>query len=268
MSIGEVPRAFDQISSAYDETREPLAPETVGKLADLLRESGVSSLLEVGVGTGRIAAPLQSQGFALTGVDASLGMLSRARPKGLDRLVRGSAYALPFGDRTVDATLFVHVLHLLDQPRRALGEATRVGRHGAFALVHPAGERPDRDPSAPDGPRRIVYRILAERGYPIPERGQGGPPRRERVILTTLPPDRLTVLSDQTVTEPLAKRLDTLERGGNRHTLHVPREELVRAVAEARREVGDRVHTYRRVQALATWSAETVASAPAAPVAP
>ena len=268
MSSNEIPRAFDQISSAYDETREPLAAETVVAIAGLLREQGVASLLEVGVGTGRVAVPLRTQGFTVTGVDASLGMLGHARRKGLDRLVRGSAYALPFADGATDAALLVHVLHLLDDPRRALGEATRVGRGGAFALVHPPGDGPETPRTESDGPRRIVYRILAERGYPIPERGHGGPPRRERTILANLPPDRLTVVSDQVVTESLSKRLDTLERGANRQTLHVPREELLRAVAEARREVGDRVRTYRRVEALAAWSAATLHAAPAAAVAP
>jgi SAM-dependent methyltransferase len=257
--IGEAPKAFDTIAPAYDETRDPLDPATIAEVSRTLRAQGVASLLEVGVGTGRVAEPLGRAGLRVTGVDASRGMLARAHAKGLSRLVRGSAYQLPFADGAADAAIFVHVLHLLDEPFAALREATRVGRLGAFALVHPRRPDGERDGESPDGPRRIVYRLLAERGYPVPERGQGGPPQRERALLERAPPDRLTVVSDRTVTEPVAKRLEMLARGASRHTMHIPRDELARAVDRARAEVGDRTFTYRRVEALALWSARTVA---------
>jgi SAM-dependent methyltransferase len=256
MPLGDVPRAFDTIAPAYDTTRDPIDPGTLEEVGRLLRRDGVGSLLEVGVGTGRVAGPLTALGFAVTGLDASRGMLARARAKGLLRLVRGSAYRLPFATGSVDGTLLVHVLHLLDDPVAALSEATRVGRHGAYAIVRPGG--PAARPGEPerDRGRRVVYRILAERGYPIPPGAQGGPPVKERALLQRIPPDRLTVVCDREVTEPVAKRLEMLAQGASRHTMHIPREELRRAVAAARAEIGDRTFSYRRVEALAVWSAE------------
>ncbi len=188
MPLAEVPKAFDSIASAYDATRDPIDSGTLAEVGRLLREHQVATVLDVGVGTGRVAAPLSALGFVVTGVDASTGMLARARSKGLGRLVRGSAYRLPFASNGVDAALFVHVLHLLDDPATALQEATRVGRRGAFALVHPGSG--DAEPSFPEreAARRTVYRILAERGYPVPLVGQGGPPVKERAILARLPP--------------------------------------------------------------------------------
>jgi len=254
MPTHEVAEAFDQISVVYDSTRDPLDPATLYAIAARLHAKGIRTVLEVGVGTGRIAAPLVGHGFDVTGLDASLGMLEVAHSKGLTRLVRGNAYRMPFGDLAFDTTLFVHVLHLLDHAALALREAVRVGRQGATALVHPAVTGPT-DPldSSEHEPRRLVYGYLARAGYRVPGPA-GGPRTRERALLGEFPPDDLTIIGDRMVTEPLAKRVDMLARRGSRHTLEVPTDVLERAVAAARAEIGDRTITYRRVEALATWS--------------
>ncbi|HXY47288.1 MAG TPA: methyltransferase domain-containing protein [Thermoplasmata archaeon] len=253
MPRDEVVEAFDQISAVYDATRDPLDPATLDSMVARLKERGIRSILEVGVGTGRISVPLVARGLDMIGVDASRGMLALARSKGLGRLIRGDAYHLPFADGCVDTTLFVHVLHLLGRTSEALTEAERVSRQGVTALVHP----PDPDRSEPlEGsrrdPRRIVYRYLAREGYPVPDRG-GGPRARERKLLAELPPDDLIVLSDREVTERLSKRLDLLERRGSRHTLSIPLDVLHRAAEAARAEIGDRTVTYRQIEALAMW---------------
>jgi len=254
MPTRAVASEFDQISPEYDATRSPLDPETTIGLAHALRDRGVRRVLEVGVGTGRIAGPLADLGFEVTGLDASRGMLAVARAKGIQRLVRGSAYRLPFRDRSFDATLFVHVLHVLDDPPSALYEADRVGREGAFALVHPGVPR-GTDPASNelDEGRRAVYRALAREGIPPPAR-RGGPRERERLLLDLLPPDELIVLRDREVTEPLARHLAMFERRASRHVLKVPPATLARAIESARSELGDRTFTSRRVEALATWS--------------
>ena len=156
----------------YDETREPLDGPTVDALAEALRRAGAVRVLEVGVGTGRVAKPLLERGIELTGVDPSRGMLSRARSKGLPRLVRGSGYRLPFRDGAFDVSLFVHVLHVLDDPRRAIDEGRRVGRVGALALVHPRKSGEDPGASRGDQPRHLIRDILAEQGYPVPRPGR------------------------------------------------------------------------------------------------
>jgi SAM-dependent methyltransferase len=249
-----VAHEFDAISPEYDATRLPLDVATMDGLVRALHDRGVRRLLEVGVGTGRVARPLEERGFEVTGVDASVGMMALARRKGLTRLVRGSAYRLPFLDEGFDATLFVHVLHVLDDPPLALHEAARVGRAGAFALVHPgSGPVTETRSAEPEEGRRAIYRALAREGIPPPTRA-GGPRARERLILDLLPPDDLIVLTDREVTEPLARTLLMFERRASRHSLHVPEEVLARAVASARAELGDRTTTFRRVEALATWS--------------
>jgi len=250
----DIPRAFDQISNVYDSTRDPIDEATLEAVVRDFEDRGIGELLEVGVGTGRVAAPLSRRGLSVTGVDASLGMLSRARTKGLGRLVRGSAYALPFRDGAFDAALYVHVLHLLEDPVAAIREGCRVARAGTIALLRPPGEG-RREPSERSEfePRRIFYEFLAQEGYPI-SAGSGSPRTREARLVRDVPPDRLSVVSDREVTEPLARRIEMLERGGSRHVLHVPAEVLRRAGAATRARLGDRTVTYRRVEALATWS--------------
>lgn len=251
MAKAHLGRDFDEISQVYDETRQPLDPETVDGLVGFLKEHRWASVLEVGVGTGRIAEPLGRAGLRVVGLDASRGMLERAAAKGIRKLVQGTAYRLPFSDRVFDTVLFVHVLHMLDDAGAALAEAGRVSRGGVLALM-------DRDPTDARGtaaagptPRELVRQVLTDLGYPDILRP--GPRVKEREILAQFPPGMTRVLSDREVTEPLARQLDSLEKRAYRHVLHMPREELARAVALARDRLGSRTVTYRRSEAVVWW---------------
>jgi ubiquinone/menaquinone biosynthesis C-methylase UbiE len=258
MPTREVAAEFDQISLVYDETRDPLDGSTIDGLAAELRQAGAISLLEVGVGTGRVAKPLLDRGVTLLGIDASKGMLAKAREKGLTRLVRGSGYHLPFRDDAFDATLFVHVLHLLDDPEAAVHEAVRVSRVGAYALVHPRTLGAETPTRREDEPRNLIRQILVEQGYPIAPRSS--PWTKERDFLTRFPPDSVHVVSEKDVTESLSSRLDRLAKRGHRNLLKIPPEALRHAIEVARERVGDRTVTYHRVEALATWGPSARAS--------
>jgi ubiquinone/menaquinone biosynthesis C-methylase UbiE len=260
MPTREVAAEFDQISDVYDSTRDPLDPPTLDGLARELRAQNANRLLEIGIGTGRVAKPLLDRGFDLTGVEPSRGMMAKARAKGLSRIVRGSGYHLPFADGAFDAALFVHVLHVLDEPSTALQEATRVGRFGAFALVHPRAADPARERD--EYPRHLIRDALAEQGYEVPPRST--PWAKERDLLSRCPPERVGVVHESDVTETLRSRIDRLGLRGQRHLLAVPPEIFARAVASAREKVGDRTITYHRVEALAHWTASSLGELPAA----
>ena len=261
MPTREVAAQFDRISLVYDETRDPLDASTLDALAGELRRAGASSLLEVGVGTGRVAKPLSDRGVVVTGLDASRGMLAKARAKGLARLVRGSGYRLPFRDGAFDGALFVHVLHVLDDPVTAVREAARVSRVGAYALVHPRGEGAGVAARREDEPRRLLAEALREQGYATEPRAS--PWIKERDFLAVHPPDSLRVIGERDVTESLRARVDRLATRGHRNLLDVPPEVLARAVEVARERVGDRAVTYHRVEALAGWSPGSGSVAPA-----
>jgi SAM-dependent methyltransferase len=252
--VREASRQFDRLSSVYDVTRTPMDPAVLERLAGSLQRAGVRQIAEVGVGTGRVALPLVERGLQVTGVDPSAGMLARARAKGAGRWVQGSAYQLPFRDRSFDATLFVHVLHVLEDPVRAVQEATPVSRLGAFAFVRP---KTSPSPSQPDASAvwYRVYRELELRGFSVPAARGGGPPVKEQALLERLPPNELEVLRDRLITEPLTDQLEFIASGASRHLVHIPKEALQAVCSSVRPEFVGKSFTYRSVEALARWTA-------------
>src|SRR5262245_1484911 len=70
----------DEIAEVYDElyARRPGGDEAVDLLADV---AGGGAVLELGIGTGRIALPLAARGVEVRGVDASTAMVARLRAK-------------------------------------------------------------------------------------------------------------------------------------------------------------------------------------------
>lgn len=86
--------------------------------------------LEIGVGSGRFAAPL---GIA-TGVDPSAAMLEIARLRGIDG-VQGTAEALPYPDDRFDHALVVTTLCFVDDAAMMLAEARRVLCPGGTLVI-------------------------------------------------------------------------------------------------------------------------------------
>ena len=128
--------SFDRVADIYDETRG-FAQGVIERVVDALEKelSRESSVLEVGVGTGRIAAPLTERGMDVTGIDISKAMLAKAMSKGLSCLLVADARRLPFANRSFDHVLTVHVTHLISDWRIALAEIGRVARHRYASLT-------------------------------------------------------------------------------------------------------------------------------------
>ncbi len=69
----------DRIADDYDRLHAHLDPTAaVDTLAEL---AGGGAVLELGIGTGRIALPLAARGVAVSGVDASAAMIEKLRAK-------------------------------------------------------------------------------------------------------------------------------------------------------------------------------------------
>lgn len=92
-------------------------------------------LLDLGCGTGYTLSRLP-RGMRAVGLDYSGHALTLAdqRAPGV-QLVRGSAYQLPFADRSFDAVLALDVLEHLDDDQRAAREIARVLAPGGVAVV-------------------------------------------------------------------------------------------------------------------------------------
>jgi SAM-dependent methyltransferase len=129
-------KSFDRVADVYDATRAApphIAAAVTHALLGVLR--GITEtprLLEVGIGTGRIAAPLAAAGVRVTGIDISPRMLGVLRGKGLriDALFAEAAHP-PFRDASFDAALFVHILHLVPDAEATL--------HATIPLLRPGG---------------------------------------------------------------------------------------------------------------------------------
>ncbi len=143
--------SFDRVADRYDATRIHPAEASAEIAAGLMRVGGLragAEVLEIGIGTGRIALPMLAQGVNVTGIDIAPRMLDQLRakeaawraeagdkPKGRLTVQTADMTALPFSDASFDGVIAVHVLHLVPEWRKALDEALRVLRPGAALLL-------------------------------------------------------------------------------------------------------------------------------------
>ncbi|MEE9150380.1 MAG: class I SAM-dependent methyltransferase [Thermoplasmata archaeon] len=128
---------FDTIADIYDETRglpKQTMKEVIEVMTDVLKDC--RKVLEIGIGTGRFAEPLQRKGVEVVGIDISRPMLNKAQLKGLDRLIMGDACSLPFKDSSFDSIISVHVLHLIENCNKALSEIKRVGKGELLSVLY------------------------------------------------------------------------------------------------------------------------------------
>lgn len=130
---------FDRVADTYDATRGfPPYVETrvIRGIAGLLKELGTQpAVLEVGVGTGRVAAPLAEHGIRVMGTDISEGMLARmeAKAAGVEPVLAEASHP-PFKAKSFDAALFVHILHLVPDPEATIRSTLKLVRNGGMVL--------------------------------------------------------------------------------------------------------------------------------------
>jgi ubiquinone/menaquinone biosynthesis C-methylase UbiE len=241
---------FDQIAPVYDETRQPPSEEELRTLAGVL--TGCRTVLDAGVGTGRFAVPLRAHDFEVLGVDLSLGMMRRARAKGIGTLVRADVCHLPLSDKVVDAAFMAHVLQLIPDPRSVLEELGRVARYRVVVLLPEWSERGPTD--VEEELRRRYRELAAELGCSLPKRGT-----RYRHTLESLcaiaPPTTIQVVSRPPPTALTAE--ERLARWGTRMygRAHVPPEvhaEILRRL-QAERDVAPSVWARYRTERFVAW---------------
>jgi SAM-dependent methyltransferase len=132
-------KSFDRVADVYDATRG-LPPDAERMIADgidavLRTVAAAPRVLEVGVGTGRMAVPLTARGVRVTGIDIAAGMLAVLREKRRDiDVMLAEAARPPFRDGAFDACLFVHILHLVPDAAATVRAALRVVRPGGLLI--------------------------------------------------------------------------------------------------------------------------------------
>jgi len=238
---------FDQIADVYDETRRVLNHETLNGIKEMLTKYGCHSILEIGVGTGRIAIPLIKDGYDVIGADISRRMMEKARAKGMRNLFLTEGSRVPFREMSFDATFMAHVFHLLDNPISVMTEAARVSRVGVFALLRKrASDRwswfYDDNHILNDevtrkflDERRERFRKIAKKyAWSLDPSHRLRNWRREQEILETYPPDDLKVMSDVVVNDSIEERIARFEKGGYSFVSRMPEEMRKEIIEEMR----------------------------------
>jgi SAM-dependent methyltransferase len=146
VSVAATADPYGALGTAYDAWCRSVT-EDIGFYVELAIASG-GPVLEVGVGSGRVAVPVALAGIEVVGVDISDDMLDLAWAKALPhraplRLVHGDMRCLPdLGTFRLVTVPFRALLHLRDDAERlavltSLRDRLRPGGTLAFDVFHP-----------------------------------------------------------------------------------------------------------------------------------
>jgi ArsR family transcriptional regulator len=140
---------FDEVAEDWDEMRSTFYNEgVIDALAEHVAVTADARIVDVGTGTGFVAAGLASRASSIVGIDHAAGMLHVAR-RNLDaltignvRLVAGGVDQLPLPDASVDGAVANMVLHHAENPSLMLREMRRVVRPGGWVAITDEMEHP------------------------------------------------------------------------------------------------------------------------------
>ncbi len=238
--------SFDRAVDIYDATRSlppKVMADVVEGLSAALKRRGCRRILDVGVGTGRFASPLQVLGFRVVGVDVSVEMLNRARSKSVGNLIRGDARRLPFKDKSFDAVLMNHVLHLIKEWREALKEIRRAAENALFSVTAIFPEI--------DSPQKAYEERLLETGWPAIHPGI-----HERDLVNVLPPSESAYIVTNAEEKAADDLLERLEKRSYSFMWEVPEEVHRRIMAGLRADyAGKRIKSSRDLY-VSIWDVE------------
>jgi ubiquinone/menaquinone biosynthesis C-methylase UbiE len=119
-------------------SKEGFAVEILNEVIGVVAGSENEPMLEVGVGSGRIAIPIIKRfGHLLVGIDLSKEMLKLAQAKTASCgqelcLVLGDAERLPFVDRVFATIVCVSTMHYFTFPKEVLTEISRALKERGF----------------------------------------------------------------------------------------------------------------------------------------
>jgi ubiquinone/menaquinone biosynthesis C-methylase UbiE len=123
-------------------TPERIQRLEVRRVVDLCLEGfPITSMLDVGTGSGIFAEAFAEKVATVVGIDANPEMIKVSRglvPKA--RFQEATAESMPFADKSFDLVFLGLVLHETDDLEKALSESRRCAKHSVFALEWPYKE--------------------------------------------------------------------------------------------------------------------------------
>ena len=174
---GDAGDHFDEVAAVYDESLPGHVVEHyLAKRARFVADTvpPPARVLDVGCGTGALAERLEGQGYDVTGLDPSEGMLAVMRDRApAVTAVCASATEMPFEAGEFDLSVSVATMHHIADPEgvsRALWEMVRVVRPGGRVIVW---DHNPRNPYWPYLMRRVPQDIGEERLIGLAELTRG-----------------------------------------------------------------------------------------------
>jgi ubiquinone/menaquinone biosynthesis C-methylase UbiE len=146
---GDVKAFFEQVSGRWDDMRSSFYnADVIDALAGHGRVTAKSRVVDVGTGTGFVAAGLAGQAATVIGIDNSPAMLAVAADNlaalGVDnvQLTEAELDNLRLPDDSVNVAVANMVLHHAPDPARMLAEMGRVVRPGGTIAITDEVEHP------------------------------------------------------------------------------------------------------------------------------
>ncbi len=136
-------RYFASHAANWDRVRSLHVPEAdvEARISEIIGDGHFHAVLDLGTGTGRMLEILAPHADRAVGIDQSPAMLNVARAR-LEQanlrnvqLRQGDIHALPVERNAYDIVIVHQVLHYLDEPGRALREASRTLCPGGRLIV-------------------------------------------------------------------------------------------------------------------------------------
>ncbi len=135
--MSERSRSFETVAAEYEQHRPEYPEEALRWAADELGlEPGVSRVLDLGAGTGKLTRGLVALGFDVVAVEPGAPMLAQLREAvPAAEAHEGSAESIPLAGESVDAAFAGQAFHWFDR-EQALPEMHRViGAGGGLVLL-------------------------------------------------------------------------------------------------------------------------------------
>lgn len=123
---------WDKLSPFYDFMETVYNGKCYRGIADKIKEYVTEEdvVLECACGTGLLTVPMAQKCKKLIATDISVGMMRQAKKKVANysntKIGKASILALPFKDDMFDVVVAANVIHLLNEPEKAISELKRV----------------------------------------------------------------------------------------------------------------------------------------------
>lgn len=132
---------WDKFASLYDFFEKIYNGKCYNALGERVAEfvEPTDKILECACGTGAISQSVAKYCYALTATDTSEGMMKRARKKCRKlknvRFRKADIMELEYRDGAFDTIIAGNVIHLLDEPKKALTELERVCKKDGKLII-------------------------------------------------------------------------------------------------------------------------------------